>query len=529
MPVWPKNFYTFGLSLKTAAAEWKLRQKTGATAGQDRAFRQLTRQLAAASYWKQAGVEAGMPYATFQKRVPVQCYEEIEPAIERMKSGEPDVLHAGRCTLFVTSSGTTTGQPKYLPLTSGMLAHFHHAWLDTLLYYAVRVKHAAVFRGRHLHCGGSSALVPLPSAKSHPAHATGLAGASELSFTGWVQKHLYEPGAAIAQMTEWPAKLQATAQRTAASEVTLLAGIPMWALNVANAVRAHRANGSSVPPNLQAVWPKLECYVHRGVPIGPFYDELRATLGPKVKFHEVFLAPEGLIAAQDGEPSAGLRIMADAGLFFEFVPLADFSEARLDQLGARAVPLSGVKSGINYVLLVTTPGGLARYVVGDVVRFTSTQPPRMLYVGRTKLRLHAFGEAVIERELTDALVAVCQRRGWTIVNFHVAPLFASTPTSQPRGRHEWWVELKPGTVATPTGPQMAVELDAELIRQNPEYAVRRKSGIMDAPFVRLVMPGVFEHWLQYHSRWGGEHKMPRCRSDRLVADELAQITNFAAD
>jgi hypothetical protein len=164
-----------------------------------------------------------------------------------------------------------------------------------------------------------------------------------------------------------------------------------------------------------------------------------------------------------------------------------------------------------------------------VVRFVSVAPPRLLYVGRTKLQLSAFGEHVIEKEVTDSLVGLCQRRGWTIVNFHVAPLFMNTNTGQVRGRHEWWIELKPGTVATPTGPQMAAELDAELRRLNDDYDAKRKGGGLDAPFVRLVMPGVFEHWLRYQGKWGGQHKMPRCRSDRVIADELAQITNFARD
>jgi hypothetical protein len=40
---------------------------------------------------------------------------------------------------------------------------------------------------------------------------------------------------------------------------------------------------------------------------------------------------------------------------------------------------------------------------------------------------------------------------------------------------------------------------------------------------------VFRHWLRFHGELGHENKTPRCRSDRLVADELAQITNFARD
>ena len=40
------------------------------------------------------------------------------------------------------------------------------------------------------------------------------------------------------------------------------------------------------------------------------------------------------------------------------------------------------------------------------------------------------------------------------------------------------------------------------------------------------MPGVFEQWMKKNGRWGGQHKMPRCRSDRQVADQLAELARF---
>jgi hypothetical protein len=67
---------------------------------------------------------------------------------------------------------------------------------------------------------------------------------------------------------------------------------------------------------------------------------------------------------------------------------------------------------------------------------------------------------------------------------------------------------------------MALELDHELKRLNEDYDAKRNGGALDAPFVRLVMPGVFEHWMRHHGKWGGDNKMPRCRSDRVIADEL---------
>ena len=111
----------------------------------------------------------------------------------------------------------------------------------------------------------------------------------------------------------------------------------------------------------------------------------------------------------------------------------------------------------------------------------------------------------------------------------MAPLFGSSTTGRVRGRHEWWVELKAGTVLTPTGPIMAPELDANLMHLNADYESKRKGGGLDPPFVRLVMPGVFEQWMNHHGKWGGQNKMPRCRSDRIIADELGGALQFAKD
>jgi hypothetical protein len=85
-------------------------------------------------------------------------------------------------------------------------------------------------------------------------------------------------------------------------------------------------------------------------------------------------------------------------------------------------------------------------------------------IGRTQLTLDAFGEHVTENHITSALTTICNQQQWRIVHFHVAPLTVNTNTGQVRGRHEWWLELKPGTVSTPTGPQIAASLDAELQR-----------------------------------------------------------------
>jgi hypothetical protein len=205
------------------------------------------------------------------------------------------------------------------------------------------------------------------------------------------------------------------------------------------------------------------------------------------------------------------------------VPFADYDESDPVRTGARAVPLAGVRPGVDYVLLLTTPAGLVRYVIGDLVRFVSVDPPRLVYAGRTKLQLSAFGEHVIERELTDALLAALRAHGGAVADFHVAPLFPAAG-ARAVGRHEWWVEFRDGSAGAPRDlAAFAATLDRELQVLNDDYAGKRQGGGLSAPLLRAVPAGTFERWLRDAGKWGGQNKTPRGRSDRRVADALAAL------
>ena len=526
MIVPPKGLVNLAVGAMSEYMAHRLRRANPGHAAQRHVFGKLTHGLAMSAFGRETGIEPEMAYETFRTRVTPRTYEMLVPYIERMKAGASGVLWPGRCPFFALSAGTA-GRARYIPVNEEMLAHFRKAGLHSLLYYAARVGHTGVLRGRHLLLGGTAHLTPLNNAGRQGPFAGDLSAIAAVNIPAWIEKHLYEPGPAIAQLGDWPAKLQAIAERVLHRDITLLAGMPNWILALGEVLRAGTAPGHTHPPrNLKALWPNLECYVHGGVPVAPFADELRVTLGPDVNFHEVYPTSEGIIAAQDADAASGLRLIVNAGLFFEFLPMTSFDQENLAHLGTKVVPLEGVRTGVDYALLLTTPGGLCRYVVGDVVRFLATDVPRLIYVGRTDLRLNAFGENVIEQEVTDALVAVCRRHGWSIVNLHVAPIFANTLTGQLRGGHEWWVELKVPTIETPTANVLSPELDAALMQRNGEYRTRRNGKVLESPVIRLVMPGVFEQWMKRNGRWGGHNKTPRCRSDRVVADQLAELSRF---
>ena len=504
-------------------ARFARRQKSLVRGGaaQDRAFAERMAALDGTKLAQLHGLTVDTTYEDFRAKVPVHPYAWFEPFIQRMAGGEADVLVRGRCPLFVETAGAGGAAPKLLPAPEAMLAHFRHGLRDTLFFYALRAGHSGVFLGRHLQMGASIAVN-----EENGAYRTSFDGILALGLSPWVEANLRSPPPAVATMREGFAKVDATARAMLRRDVTLVAGTPGLVGALSQAVRDAASTGKQRMTHLRAVWPNLECFLHTGAPLGLFGETLRTTLGPAVKFHEMYAAAEGIFAAQDDGSPTALRVLADAGLFLEFLPLAAGTETSLAHAGPQCVPLAKVATGVNYMPVITTPAGLVRYATGDIVRFVSTEPPRLQFVGRAGLELNAAGEKVTERDALETMLAVCARNGWQAIAFHVAPYEVRLGPGMVLNAHEWWIELGTHSMKTPTANVLGPELDAELGRRSPDYAARRAKNQLGAPLVRLVMPGVFDSWATGQKKTASASKLPRCRPDRLIADQLAALAPF---
>ncbi len=510
-----RSLVSLGARFVASRTGKRLKQVNAAISDQKKIYSKLIKSYSNTSVWSSLGIHENLSYDKFRKSIPLNRYEDLASYVERMKAGESSLLWPGKCSYYAVSSGTTAGRTKYIPITQAMLAHFKKSGLQSLLYYASRSHKAAVFKGSHLFLGGSTGLTPHTYNSGFTAYAGDLSGITARHLPRWIEKYIFEPGKTIAAMDNWPAKIEAIAERTQDSDISLIAGIPSWILILAESLR--KKTGVS---NLQQLWPHFECLMHGGVPITPYVNELKKVLGPSVNFHEVYPASEGFIAAQDTHNSdQGMRLMTDCGLFFEFLPMQDYRDTDLGGLGKYAVPVTEVKAGIDYALILSTPAGLVRYVIGDVIRFVSISPLRLVYRGRTALQLSAFGEHVIEKEVTDSLVETCNEFEVNIGNFHVAPLFSDPSQDRNRGCHEWWIELVSGNITDIK--KFSIRLDSHLQIKNEDYEAKRVSGGLADPIVHILKPGTFETWLKAKGKWGGQNKMPRCRSDREVADTLS--------
>jgi hypothetical protein len=85
------------------------------------------------------------------------------------------------------------------------------------------------------------------------------------------------------------------------------------------------------------------------------------------------------VFCRPGYPDRRHAAFTDHGIFMEFMPVSEYGKPNPQTVG-----LQDVEPGHNYALVISTNGGLWRYLVGDTVQFTSIRPYRVKVSGRLK-------------------------------------------------------------------------------------------------------------------------------------------------
>ena len=362
-------------------------------------------------------------YSNFSKKIPIRTYEEFSVFIDRARDGEQNVLWPGKIKWFAKSSGTTNAKSKYIPITEESLEDCHFkGGKDMLSLYGNNFPFSDMYNGKGLMLGGTIKNSENGSYKDGDLSAILL---DEFPF--WVNYHRI-PDIETALMSRWEEKLERIAQQSLTANITNLTGVPSWML-----ILLKRVLTISGKDNISEVWPNLELYMHGGVNFEPYREQFKTLIpSKKMNYLEGYNASEGFIGIQDKNPSEGLLLMLDYGIFYEFIPMRDYKKGIL-----KAIPLQEVKLNIDYALVISTNGGLWRYLIGDVIRFTSLAPFRIQIIGRTKSFLNAFGEELIVENTDKALLAACSICTASIKDYTVAPIFIDNDS----GGHQWFIEF----------------------------------------------------------------------------------------
>ena len=306
-------------------------------------------------------------------------------------------------------------------------------------------------------------------------------------------------------MDEWETKIEALATSTIAENVTSISGVPTWTLILIK--RILQITGKA---NLKEVWPGLELYIHGGVSFTPYKEQFNQLIGSGVHYLDMYNASEGFFAAQDNPNEEGMLLFLQHGIFYEFMPLEEYGKPHPQTIG-----LQDVELGKQYATVISTNGGLWRYLPGDTIQFTSLFPFRIKVSGRIKHFINAFGEELIVENADKAMAIACEKTGAEVNDYTAGPAYFSDNSN---GAHEWLIEFEkePANLQ-----QFSYELDDALKSLNSDYEAKRHKDIaLRLPIVHYVRQGLFNQWLKQKGKLGGQHKVPRLSNDRTYIEEL---------
>ena len=336
-------------------------------------------------------------YRHFREKIPLNDYESLKPLIERTRRGEQHLLWHSEIKSFAKSSGTTD-KSKFLPVSQESLDGCHYnAGRDMVTLYCINNPDTQLFTGKSLALGGSFKEDVFGD---HHSYHGDVSAIIIQNLPMWAE-FFRAPDVNIALMDEWETKLEQMALSMMDENVTSIAGVPSWMLVLLKRIM-EKKNAATI----HEVWPNLEVYFHGGVSFSPYKEQFEKIVGGRpINYLQLYNASEGFFGIQDQNSSDEMMLMLDYGIFYEFIDVKDLLEGNT----SRTINIEDVRTGVDYAIIISTNAGLWRYQIGDVIRFTSTNPYRFRIIGRTRQHINVFGEELMVHNTDAAIAVACER------------------------------------------------------------------------------------------------------------------------
>jgi hypothetical protein len=398
---------------------------------------------------------------------------------------------------FAKTSGTTSGV-KYIPITKDSIPFHINSARNALFCYIAETGKAEFLDGKLIFLSGS----PVLSEKS--GVATGrLSGIVNHHVPAYLRKNQM-PTHETNCIEDWEQKVLAITQETLTENMTLISGIPPWVQMYFDKI--YEQTGKKAGEQ----FPNFSLFVYGGVNFEPYRAKLEASIGRKVDTLETYPASEGFFAYQHSQDAAGLLLLVNNGIFYEFIKTDEFYSEN-----PKRYTLAEIELNVNYALIITTNAGLYAYNIGDTVKFVSKKPYMIKVTGRIKHFISAFGEHVIGEEVEYALLTAANELGISIIEFTVAPQVNPPEGGLPY--HEWFVAFE----EAPTDLlALAQRTDVLLQEKNIYYKDLITGGILQALKIRPLQKDAFIQYMKSEGKLGGQNKVPRLSNERNIAAAL---------
>lgn len=479
-------------------AVWQINKwKKNAVQSQNKIFHQLIADASPTAFGRDHHFDKIKTYDDFKNYVPVSDYEDLKPYVDRMVAGEADVLWKGKPLYFAKTSGTTSGV-KYIPLSKESMPEHIKAARNAILTYINETGKADFVNGKMIFLQGSPVL-----AEKNGVNLGRLSGIVAHHVPAYLQKNRL-PSYETNCIEDWEKKVEAIVEETFEENMTLISGIPPWVQMYFDKL-SEKANGKKIAE----IFKNFSLFIYGGVNFEPYRAKIEQSIGRKIDSIETYPASEGFIAYQDSQQDKGLLLLANSGIFYEFIPTDEYYNDKPTRLSLESVALN-----VNYALVLNTNAGLWGYSIGDTVKFVSLNPYKIVVTGRIKHFISAFGEHVIGEEVEEAILSVANNEQVEITEFTVAP---QVSPKEGLPYHEWFIEFSKAPKDLNT---FSKKVDEALQKKNIYYFDLIEGNILQPLIIRTLQKDAFVNYMKSEGKLGGQNKVPRLSNDRKLADGL---------
>lgn len=460
-------------------------------------------------------------FSRYQKNVPINDYEDLRPYVERHKSGEADVLFPGKPKMYGTTSGTTK-EPKWIPITETYYQEVYKK-MNQLWFYTLIMNKPQVFYGPALSIVGKAIEGAAPDGTVYGS----ISGISQRDIPEFM-KVIHTAPAEVFHIADYKARYYAlmrmgierdtrliiTANPSTLVEMQTNAnefyddyvtdiehGTVSTRFPIPDEIRAALEAYTKPNPERAAelrklkerygtvlpkhYWPNMQvvniwfCGNTR-----IYFEKIRDSFPPDCVFHEFgYFSTEcrsGIVLKSNTQDT----VLFAHKMYFEFI-----HESELDSPNPRIYQVDEVKEGQRYCMLVTTPAGLYRYNMTDLLEITGfyNQFPTLRFIQKVNGTINLTGEKLHERQFIEAVHETEKKTG------KIAPFFVGFADPH-KSNYKFYFEFADQTVSVTEAEEFTAYLDKCLQDYNSEYREKRGSGRLKKPETALLGTESFERF-----------------------------------
>jgi hypothetical protein len=291
-------------------------------------------------------------YQDFRERLPIQTTSDLQPYLDRISSGEANLLWPGL--------------PKgILPTFGNARIPVSEQALDEIFFQGINDSHA-IFLHHH------------PDSKLFSGYSVSVGnGRYEFCLDG-LTSLLRDNEPFISSLLNMP-KRMANEQESSRSmdlllkeirgeKVSCFKGSPESLMEL-----LEKAGLNEDKSNLNQLWPNAEVLFYRSPATTSWLKEVKRMLPADLAFQATYSSPEGVFGIQDSPYDPAYLLMLDLSTFYEFIP-AQGSDSQ-------CIPLEDIDLNTDYQMVVTNCSGLWRYCSeGPKIRFIAKDPYRFILI-----------------------------------------------------------------------------------------------------------------------------------------------------